>query len=147
MTLRQVSVALTLFAASVLPFSLLAGPEMSITELSQDHMVDHPAGSHSVLWNGPAVLDVGVPSGAFVRFAVANLTPQWSLLLDSQGQPLPVAVRSTGRGLTIRWLPYDGPVRPKGTSSDADYLKALQNINAARYQGLMTTARGINGSR
>jgi hypothetical protein len=56
-------------------------------------MVDHPAGAHYVLWNGPDFLDVGVPAGGFVRFALANLTPQWTLLMDAQHQQLPVAVR------------------------------------------------------
>jgi hypothetical protein len=62
-------------------------PELDIIALSPDHMVDHPAGAHYVLWNGPAFLDVGVPTGEFVRFAVASLTPQWTLLVDSQGRP------------------------------------------------------------
>jgi hypothetical protein len=34
-------------------------PELDIIHLSQDHMVDHPAGAHYALWNGPAVLDAG----------------------------------------------------------------------------------------
>jgi len=44
-------------------------PELDIIHLGRDHMVDHPAGAHYVLWNGPAFLDVGVPAGGFVRFA------------------------------------------------------------------------------
>jgi hypothetical protein len=84
-------------------------PELDIIHLGRDHMVDHPAGAHYVLWNGPAFLDVGVPAGGFVRFAVANLTTQWTLLMDPQGRQLPVAVRNDGPGLAIRWLPYDGP--------------------------------------
>jgi hypothetical protein len=84
-------------------------PELDIIHLSQDHMVDHPAGAHYALWNGPAVLDVGVPAGGFVRFAIANLTAQWTLLMDAQGRPLPVAVRYDGRDLAICWLPYEGP--------------------------------------
>ena len=67
-----------------------------IINLSPDHMVDHPAGAHYVLWNGPDLLDVGVPAGGFVRFALANLTPQWTLLMDAQHQQLPVAVRYDG---------------------------------------------------
>jgi hypothetical protein len=51
-------------------------PELDVFYLGQDNMVDHPAGAHYVLWNGPAFLDVGVPAGGFVRFPVANLTPQ-----------------------------------------------------------------------
>jgi len=34
-----------------------------IINLSPDHMVDHPAGAHYVLWNGSDFLDVGVPAG------------------------------------------------------------------------------------
>ena len=34
-------------------------PELDIIHLSPDHMVDHPAGAHYALWNGPAFLDVG----------------------------------------------------------------------------------------
>ena len=110
--------------------------------LSQDHMVDHPAGAHTVTWNGPAFLDVGLPTGSFVRFPVAGLTPQWSLLLDARGAALPIAVRRDGSGVAVLWLPYDGPAPPRGNLSDAEYLKALQNISASRYQGLMSTARG-----
>ncbi len=125
-------------------------PELDIINLSQDHMVDHPDGAHYVLWNGPAFLDVGVPTGGFVRFAVANLTPQWTVLLDAQGQPLPVAARYDGRGLAIWWLPYDGPgghpaAQTGGGLSDADYAAALQNIAATRYKGLMDAAWGIGG--
>ena len=125
-------------------------PERDIIDLSQDHMVDHPAGAHYVLWNGPAFLDVGVPAGGFVRFAVADLTTQWTLLMDAQGQPLPVATRYDGRDLAIVWLPYDGPgatpaAQVEGGLSDADYAAALQNISATRYQGLMDAAWGIGG--
>jgi hypothetical protein len=96
-----------------------------IINLSPDHMVDHPAGAHYVLWNGPDLLDVGVPAGGFVRFALANLTPQWTLLMDAQHQQLPVAVRYDGRTLAIWWLPYDGPAarpaaRTGGGLSDTD---------------------------
>ena len=113
-------------------------------------MVDHPAGAHYVLWNGPAFLDVGVPGGEFIRFAVANLTTKWTLLLDAQSHPLPVAVRQDGRGLAIWWLPYYGPgahpaAQSRGGLSDADYAAALQNISATRYQGLMNSAWGIGG--
>ena len=125
-------------------------PELDIIDLSQDHMVDHPKGAHYVLWNGPAFLDVGVPAGGFVRFAVANLTEQWTLLMDGQGQPLPVAARYDGRDLAIVWLPYDGPgaapaAPVEGGLSDADNAAALQNISATRYQGLMDAACGIGG--
>ena len=121
-----------------------------IINLSPDHMVDHPAGAHNVLWNGPAFLDVGVPAGGFVRFALANLTPQWTLLMDAQHQQLPVAVRYDGRSLAIWWLPYDGPgARPDaqtgGGLSDTDYAAALQKLSATRYQGLMDAAWGIGG--
>ena len=103
-----------------------------IINLSPDHMVDHPAGAHYVLWNGPAFLDVGVPAGGFVRFALANLAPQWTLLMDAQHQQLPVAVRYDGRSLAIWWLPYDGPgARPDaqtgGGLSDADYAAACKS--------------------
>jgi hypothetical protein len=113
-------------------------------------MVDHPAGAHYVLWNGPAFLDVGVPAGGFVRFALANLTPQWTLLMDAQHRQLPVAVRYDGRSLGIWWLPYDGPgARPDaqtaGGLSDADYAAALQKLSATRYQGLMDAAWGVGG--
>lgn len=88
-------------------------PGLDIINVSQDHMVDHPAGAHYVLWNGPAFLDVGVPAGGFVRFALANLTPKWTLLTEYQ--QLPVATRDDGRGLAICRLPYDGPgARPAG---------------------------------
>ncbi len=125
-------------------------PELDIIELGRDHMVDHPAGGHYVLWNGPAFLDVGMPSGEFVRFALANLTPQWTLLLDAQGLPLPVAARYDGQRLAIWWLPYEGssahPSGPaQGGMSDADYAAALQKISATRYQGLMDAAWGIGG--
>jgi hypothetical protein len=125
-------------------------PELDIIQLSRDHMVDHPAGAHYVLWNGPAFLDVGVPAGGFVRFAVADLTTQWTLLADAQGQPLPVAARSDGGGLAIWWLPYDGPVpRPAAQTgrglSDAEYAAALENLSATRYRGLMDAAWGIGG--
>ncbi len=92
-------------------------PELNTIELSRDHMVDHPAGAHYVLWNGPAFLDVGMPGGGFVRFAVANLPSQWTLLMDGHGQPLPVAARNEGRGLSIWWLPYDGPGAPPGSAT------------------------------
>lgn len=129
---------------------ITGGPEPDIIDLIRDHMVDHPAGAHYVLWNGPVFLDVGVPAGGFVRFAVANLTTQWTLLVDAQGQPLPVAARYDGRGLGIWWLPYDGPgARPaaqiRGGLSDADYAAALQKLSATRYTGLMDAAWGIGG--
>ncbi len=121
-------------------------PGFDVINLSPDHMVDHPAGAHYVLWNGPAFLDVGVPAGGFVRFALANLT----LLMDAQHGQLPVAVRYDGRSLAIWWLPYDGPgARPNaqagGGLSDADYAAALQKLSATRYQGLMDAAWGIGG--
>ena len=123
-------------------------PELHIINLSRDHMVDHPAGAHYVLWNGPAFLDVGVPAGGFVRFALANLPPQWTLLVDQQNRQLPVAVRYDGRSLMICWLPYHGPGARKGAQtrggmSDADYAAALQKLSATRYEGLMNAARGI----
>ena len=105
-------------------------------QLSLGHMVDHPARAHYVLWNGPAFLDIGVPEGGFVRFAVANVTTEWSQL-NAGDRPLPVAVRYDGRGLVIRWLPYDGPgKRPapqigKGMS-DADRAAALQKLSETR---------------
>jgi hypothetical protein len=86
-------------------------PGVDIINLSPDHMVDHPSGAHYVLWNGPAFLDVGVPAGGFVRFALANLTPQWTLLVDEQHQQLPVAARYDGRSLAIWWLPYEDLAR------------------------------------
>ena len=147
MDLSPIPIALSIAAMLAFVPPSVAAPDVALVELSQDHMVDHPAGAHYVLWNGPALLDVGLPAGNFVRFSVVALTPQWSLLLDAQGIPLPVAVRRSERGVAVRWLPYDGPVPKRGTMSDAEYLKALQNISAARYQGLMSTARGINGTR
>jgi hypothetical protein len=125
-------------------------PNPDIIELNQDFMVDHPAGGYNVVWNGPAFLDVGKPSGEFVRFALANLKPQWTLLVDEQGSPLPVAARYSERRLAIWWLPYEGsPTQPteqaSGGMSDADYAAALQNISATRYQGLMDAAWGIGG--
>jgi hypothetical protein len=113
-------------------------------------MVDHPAGAHYVLWNGPAFLDVGVPEGGFVRFAVADFTTQWTLLVNTQHMPLPMAVRYTGEGLEICWLPYDGPnprqdARIRSGLSDADYALTLQKISTTRYQSLMNTAWGIGG--
>jgi hypothetical protein len=126
-------------------------PGIDIINLSPDHMVDHPSGAHYVLWNGPAFLDVGVPAGGFVRFALANLTPQWTLLVDEQHQQLPVAARYDGRSLAIWWLPYDGPgarapdAQIGGGLTDADYAAALQKLSATRYQGLMDAAWGIGG--
>ena len=125
-------------------------PEVDIIHLSPDHMVEHPAGAHYVLWNGPAFLDVGVPAGGFVRFAVANLPTQWTLLVDAQGLPLPVAARYDAGGLAIWWLPYDGSgVRPAAQTgsgmSDTDYALALQKLSTTRYQGLMDAAWGIGG--
>src|SRR5262245_52392088 len=123
-------------------------PWLNIINLSRDHMVDHPAGAHSVLWNGPVFLDVGVPAGGFVRFALANLTPQWTLLVDEQNRQLPVAVRYDGRSLAICWLSYNGPgartnAQTRGRLTDADYADALQKLSATRHQGLMNAARGI----
>ena len=126
------------------------GPERDIIELSRDHMVDHPAGAHYVLWNGPAFLDVGVPTGDFVRFAVADLTERWTLLADAQGQPLPVAARYDGRSVAIWWLP-DPEHRPRPATtagagaSGVDYAAALQNLSATRYKGMMDAAWGIGG--
>jgi hypothetical protein len=127
-------------------------PELHIINLPPDHMVDHPAGAHSVLWNGPAFLDVGVPAGGFVRFALANLPPQWTLLKDEQNRQLPVAARYDGRSLMICWLPYDGPGARKGAQtgggmSDADRAAALQKLSATRHEGLINAARGIGGRR
>jgi hypothetical protein len=111
-------------------------------------MVDHPAGAHYVLWNGPAFLDVGVPSGGFVRFPLANVPPQWMVLFDTQRRQLPVAVFYDGRSLAICWLPYDGPgarsaARTGRGLTDADYAKALQDLSTKRYESLMNTARSI----
>jgi hypothetical protein len=124
--------------------------EPNIIYLSPDHMVNHPAGAHFALQNGPAFLDVGVPAGGFVRYAIANLTAQWTLLLDAENRPLPVAVRSGSGGLEIWWLPYDGPGARTDTQvgsglSDADYAAALQKLSTTRYQGLMDAAWGIGG--
>ena len=125
-------------------------PESRIINLSQDNMVDHPAGAHTVLWNGPAFLDIGVPDGEFVRFEVAKLPSQWTLLMDTQHRALPVAARYDGRNLAIWWLPYDGPgaranTQTKDGLSNADYAAALQNLSATRYQGLMDAAWGVGG--
>ena len=95
-------------------------------------------------------MNVGMPAGGFVRFAVANLTTQWTLLVDAQGLPLPVAARHDGKGLAIWWLPYDGPAsQPAGQIGgglrDADYAAALQKLSQTRYQGLMDAAWGIGG--
>ena len=129
---------------------ITGNPEIDIIEMSPNHMVDHPAGAHYVLWNGPAFLDVGVPTGEFVRFAVTSLTMQWMLLVDAQGRPLPVTARYDGRCLAIWWLPYDRPgthppAQIRKGLSDADYASALQNISATRFQGLMDAAWGIGG--
>ena len=80
----------------------------------------------------PAFLDIGVPTGEFVRFGVANLTPQWTLLADAEGRPLPVAARYDGLGLAIWWLPYDGPGARTAAQigsgmTDADYAAARKN--------------------
>lgn len=113
-----------------------ANAQTDIIQLGLGEMVDHPAGAHSVVWNGPAFLDVGVPAGGIVRIAVANLPPQWTLLRDAQGQPLPIAARYDRSGLTIRWLPYDGPGRrptpqfgggPSGADSDAAAVGDVQH--------------------
>src|SRR5215831_17830064 len=125
-------------------------PPLEAFYLMRDHMVDHPAGAHYVLWNGPAFLDVGVPGGGFVRFPVMNLGMQWWLLTDGQGHQLPVAARYDQNGLAICWLPYDGPSPRRtpqvgGGLTDADYVRTLQNISASRYQGLMAAAWGIGG--
>ena len=110
-------------------------------------MVDHPSGAHSVLWNGPAFLDVGVPEGGFVRFAVANVTTQWTQL-NAGGHPLPVAVRYDGRGLVIRWLPYDGPGRSPAAQigkgmSDADVAAGLRKLSETNFEASMNTARNL----
>jgi hypothetical protein len=125
-------------------------PGLNFIYLSQDHMIDHPAGAHYVLWNGPVLLDVGVPEGGFVRFAIADFTPQWTLLADAQHRQRPVAVRRDANGLAICWLPYVGPpARPaaltSGGMSDAEIGAALQKLSATRYQGLMDAAWGIGG--
>src|SRR5262249_4193754 len=117
-------------------------PRPQIINLSEGHMVDHPAGAHYALWNGPAFLDVGVPAGGFVRFALANLTPQWTLLVDAQNRQLPTAVLYDRRGLAILWLPYDGPgartnAQTGSKLTDADYAEALQKISGMRYQSMM----------
>ena len=125
-------------------------PKLDTFELDRDHMVDHPAGAHYILWNGPAFLDVGMPDGGFVRFAVASLTPQWTALLDPQGNSLPVAVRFDGYAVSVCWLPYDGPnARPPAPTgdrlSDTDYAAALQKMSATRHRGLIDAAMGIGG--
>lgn len=147
MNMAALIIALSLTSALAVAQTSEPARDVATVDLSQDHMIDHPAGAHYALWNGPELLDIGLPAGQFVRFAIANLTPHWSLLLDAGGAPLPVAARRDGRRVLIRWLPYDGPVPKRGTLSDAEYLKALQSTSAARYQGLMNAARGINGSR
>jgi hypothetical protein len=125
-------------------------PELNIIYLSQDHMIDHPAGAHYALWNGPGFLDIGLPSGDFVRFSVATLTSQWTLLMDAQSRPLPVAARYDDRNLAIWWLPYDGPGASTATHAgsamkDTDYAAALQKLSSTRYQALMDAAWGIGG--
>ena len=125
-------------------------PPLNVVQLIEGHMIDHPAGAHTVVWNGPMVLDVGLPEGGFVRFPVANFTPQWALLADSQGRQLPIAVRRDTYGLAVCWLPYDGPPArstaiPAGGMSDAQLGAALQKLSATRYEGLMNAAWGIGG--
>jgi hypothetical protein len=140
MVSRRQVIALALTTIESMP--CLAAPQPEVFELARDHMVDHPAGGHSVLWNGPAFLDVGTPTGGFVRLPVTNLPPQWTLLLDSQRRPLPVAVLyMPGRGMAIRWLPYAGPPKANGTLTDKDYVDVLQSLSTTRYQTLMGTAR------
>lgn len=122
---------------------ITADPELDIIHLDRDHMVDHPTRAHYVLWNGPAFLDVGVPAGGFVRFAVAHLTTQWAVLMDGQGQALPVATRYDGRGLAIYWLPYEGPGKRPAAQigsglSDAD-------LEAAAGKTLGDVLRGLEG--
>lgn len=125
-------------------------PGPDIINLSPDQMVDHPAGAHYALWNGPNFLDVGVPSGGFVRFALSNLKPQWTLLEDAEHHQLPLAVRYDGHSVSVWWLPYDGPgARPEAQTergmSETDYAQALQNLSTTRYHGLMDAAWGIGG--
>ena len=115
-------------------------------------MVDHPARTHYVLWNGPAFLDVGERSGGIVRFAVAHLTTRWAVLMDGQGQMLPVATRYDRSGLAVCWLPYEGPGKRSAAQigsglSDADLAAALEKLSATRYEGLNAAAWGIGGSR
>lgn len=129
---------------------ITADPELDIIQLNRNHMFDHPARTHHVLWNWPAFLDVGVPAGGFVRFAVAHLTTHWAVLMDGQGQALPVAARYDGRGLAISWLPYNGPGKRPAAQvgsgmSDADLAAALDKLSATRYEGLTSAAWGIGG--
>lgn len=127
-------------------------PNVEIILLRRDHMVNHPACAYYALWNGPAYLDIGGPAGEFARFAVANLTTQWGVLMDGQNQPLPVAARYDGRGLAISWLPYDGSPgkRPNAQIvnglSDADLSAAREKLSATRYESLNGLAWGIGGS-
>ena len=78
-------------------------PGLDIINLSQDHMVDHPAGAHYVLWNRPAFLDVGI-------CACGRVCPlcdrQPDAAVDTVAElaavpPAPVAARYDGRGLAI----------------------------------------------
>src|SRR5262245_1527925 len=82
-----------------------------------------------VLWYGPAFLDVGSPAGRFVPYALANLTPQWTMLVDAQHQPLLVAVL------------YDG----HSNCGRATWLSGQRHFGAPAAQ-LTTTVRGALGS-
>jgi len=125
---------------------------MEVVHLDEGFMVDHPAGAHYALLNGPAFLDIGIPGGDFVRFPVAGLTSQWALLQDPTGQPLPVSARMDGNGVWVMWWPFRGPglhapstAPGQGAPTDADYARALQNISSARHRAAMDAAMAIGG--
>lgn len=124
------------------------GEQIQIIQLSRDHLVNHPVSAHSVVWNGPLFLDVGTPSGEFNRFEVANLTSQWTLLMDTQGRQLPVAARYDRQGLAVAWLPYDGPGRRSPAQSgsklsDKEIAAALEKYSQTRMGGMMNAAKNF----
>ena len=122
----------------------VADQGVTVVELGRDFMIKNPPGTHSVTWNGPLFLDVGTPLGRFERFPVASVTFNWSRLLDSQGRPLPIAVRTDGRRIFVAWLPYEGPPAPRGSVTDGDVSRTLQNISNLRFQSMMNTAGNMH---
>jgi hypothetical protein len=69
-------------------------PNPTEFQIQQNHMELHPSrDGYWVLWNGPVLLDVGLPFGGSARFTLASFpNATWVDLQDQKGQPIPLSI-------------------------------------------------------
>lgn len=105
-----------------------------IAEAPQDRMILDPTEAYYLVWNGPAVVDVGVPGQVpFARYSLAGLLrPGWTQLLGPGNQPLPINVQFDGRTPLVAWFTDSGTVpQPSQSGPTPADLQRLLDLNKA----------------